>query len=70
MAAPDSEKKDGEDNEEDATRMDVDTPAKTDPYQFYIYTPEELDAFSQRQLVADVALYEGSFRNLCSEIHL
>jgi len=58
MAAPDPEK--GADGGDDETKMDVDVPAKPDPYQFYIYTAEELDAFSQRQLVADVALYEGT----------
>jgi hypothetical protein len=60
MAAPDSEKKEGEEEEDDEARMDVDVPAKADPYQFHLYTAEELDSFSQRQLVADVALYEGT----------
>jgi hypothetical protein len=59
MAAPDSEKKDGEEDADEA-RMDVDVPAKANPYQFHLYTVEELDSFSQRQLVADVALYEGT----------
>jgi hypothetical protein len=60
MAAPDSEKREAEGEEDDEARMDVDMPAKADPYQFHLYTAEELDSFSQRQLVADVALYEGT----------
>ena len=48
------------DEDEDENRMEVDPPTKTDPYQFYWYTPEELESFIQRQLVADVALYEGT----------
>lgn len=46
-------------DEGDQAKMDVDPPPRADPYQFYWYTPEELESFSQRQLVADVALYEG-----------
>jgi structural maintenance of chromosome 4 len=60
MAALDAEKKDEQDADDDQDKMDVDIPAKADPYQFHLYTPEELDSFSQRQLVADVALYEGT----------
>lgn len=60
MAAPDSEKKDGD--EEAENRMDVDVPAKADPYQFHIYSPEELDSFNQRTLVGDVAIYEERVR--------
>ncbi|CAG7853766.1 Structural maintenance of chromosomes protein 4 [Serendipita indica DSM 11827] len=63
-AAAEAEKKkqDAMDEDEDENKMEVDPPTKTDPYQFYWYTPEELESFSQRQLVADVALYEERVR--------
>jgi hypothetical protein len=53
--------KEGDEAEEEAVKMDIHAPPKPDPYQFHWYTPEELDGFSQRQLLADVALYEGMF---------
>jgi hypothetical protein len=59
-ANPATDKKDDR-MEEDEVRMEVDAPPKTDPYQFYMYTPQELDSFSLRDLVADVALYEGKY---------
>jgi hypothetical protein len=42
-------------------KMEVDAPPqKTNPYQFFLYSPEELESMNQRQLLADVALYEGN----------
>lgn len=67
-AAAEAMKKEGDEGEENEVKMDIDAPPKIDPYQFYWYTPEELEGFSQRQLVADVALYEGEIFFLSRDV--
>lgn len=68
-AAAGTEQKDVEMTDAEEVRMEVDPPPKkTDPYQFFWYSPEELDAMNQRQLLADVALYEGKINRILDSI--